>query len=92
MSGLHLQQHDAQSGENCEHAHDHDGHGHGHGEHTHRHAPDAGPRLLWALLLTLGFAGVEAAAGFWSGSLALLGDAGHMVTDSASLGLAAFAA
>jgi len=31
-------------------------------------------------------------AGFWSGSLALLGDAGHMVTDSASLALAAFAA
>jgi len=42
-------------------------------------------------LLTLGFAVVEAFSGFWSGSLALLGDAGHMVTDSASLGLAAFA-
>lgn len=48
--------------------------------------------MIWALLLTLGFAAVEAGAGFWSGSLALLGDAGHMVTDSASLGLAAFAA
>ncbi|MEI6501841.1 MAG: cation diffusion facilitator family transporter, partial [Armatimonadota bacterium] len=47
---------------------------------------------LMALLLTLGFAAVETMAGFWSGSLALLGDAGHMVTDSASLGLAAFAA
>jgi cobalt-zinc-cadmium efflux system protein len=57
-----------------------------------QHAPDAGPRLLWALLLTLGFAGVEAVTGFWAGSLALLGDAGHMVTDSASLALAAFAA
>jgi len=62
---------------------------HGHGEHHHA---DAGPRLIWALLLTLGFAAVEALAGFWAGSLALLGDAGHMVTDSASLGLAAFAA
>ena len=68
---------------------DHNHHGHDH--HAHRPA-DAGPRLVWALFLTLGFAAVEAGAGFWSGSLALLGDAGHMVTDSASLGLAAFAA
>lgn len=65
-------------------------HDHSHSHHEHHHA-DAGPRLIWALLLTLGFAAVEAVAGFWSGSLALLGDAGHMVTDSASLGLAAFA-
>ena len=64
-------------------------HHHDHGHHRHT---DAGPRLIWALLLTLGFAVVEALAGWWSGSLALLGDAGHMVTDSASLGLAAFAA
>ncbi|WP_301103071.1 cation diffusion facilitator family transporter [Propionivibrio sp.] len=61
-----------------------------HSHHDHHHA-DPGPRLVWALLLTLGFAVLEAVTGFWSGSLALLGDAGHMVTDSASLGLAAFA-
>lgn len=68
-------------------------HSHDHGDsHHHHRAADAGPRLLWALLLTLAFAAVEAGAGFWSGSLALLGDAAHMVTDSASLGLAAFAA
>ena len=66
-------------------------HQHGSVQHSHHHS-DAGPRLVWALLLTLGFAAVEAGAGFWSGSLALLGDAGHMLTDSASLGLAAFAA
>jgi cobalt-zinc-cadmium efflux system protein len=66
------------------HEHDHD--------HHHQHPADAGRRLIWALLLTLAFAFVEVGAGFWSGSLALLGDAGHMVTDSASLGLAAFAA
>lgn len=69
----------------CRHEH---GHHHHHAHHTH----DAGPRLAWALLLTLGFAVGEVAAGFWSGSLALLGDAGHMLTDSASLGLAAVAA
>jgi cobalt-zinc-cadmium efflux system protein len=45
-----------------------------------------------ALVLTLVFAAIEALSGLWSGSLALLGDAGHMVTDSASLGIAAFAA
>ncbi len=84
------------------HHHDHDEHHehhedaqhtHGaHAGHVHHHHADAGPRLIWALLLTLGFAAVEAVTGFWSGSLALLGDAGHMVTDSASLALAAFAA
>ncbi len=68
-----------------------DHHQHESAHHNHQHA-DVGPRLVWALLLTLGFAVVEAGTGFWAGSLALLGDAGHMVTDSASLGLAAFAA
>ncbi len=51
-----------------------------------------GHALIKALLFTLAFAGVEVAAGLWSGSLALLSDAGHMVTDSAALGLAALAA
>ena len=69
-----------------------DPHLHAHDAHAHHQHADAGPRLVWALVLTLGFAGVEAAAGFWAGSLALLGDAWHMVTDSASLALAAFAA
>jgi cobalt-zinc-cadmium efflux system protein len=71
---------------NAEHAHDHD-HAHPH-EHVHGH----GHHLGWALVFTLGFALVEALGGWWSGSLALLSDAGHMVTDSFSLGLAAFAA
>lgn len=52
-----------------------------------------GPRtLLPALLVTLAFAAVEALAGWWSGSLALLGDAGHMLTDSAALAIAMAAA
>jgi cobalt-zinc-cadmium efflux system protein len=46
---------------------------------------------MLATALTLGFAGVEAATGWWSGSLALLSDAGHMVTDSAALLIAALA-
>lgn len=47
---------------------------------------------MWALSLTLGFAGIEALGGWWTGSLALLGDAGHMLSDSLALGLAAWAA
>ena len=68
----------------------HDDHAHRHGEH--RDAPAAETRaLLSALALTAGFAVVEAAAAWWSGSLALLSDAGHMATDAASLALALFA-
>lgn len=78
--------------------HDHGPHGHaarahehrGHGHHEHDHS--ASRFLPLALVLTLGFAAVEALAGWWSGSLALLGDAGHMVTDALSLALAALAA
>ena len=71
------------------------GYAHGHG-HAHAHAPSpAAPSarraLLWALALTAGFAVVEAVGGWWSGSLALLSDAGHMLTDAAALGLAVFA-
>jgi cobalt-zinc-cadmium efflux system protein len=62
---------------------------HGHG-HTH-HLP-TGRLLAWAFAATLGFAAIEAMGGFWAGSLALLSDAGHMLSDAAALGLAAFAA
>lgn len=46
----------------------------------------------YALVLTLVFAGVELIGGLWSGSLALISDAGHMLSDSAALGIAALAA
>lgn len=74
---------------------DHD-HNHGttdaHG-HTHAHSHSAvGKTLFLALLLTLGFSVVEFIAGWRAGSLALLADAGHMVTDGASLGISALAA
>ena len=48
--------------------------------------------MATALLLVLGFAGVEAVAGVVSGSLALLADAAHMLSDALALGLALFAA
>lgn len=61
-------------------------------EHDHHHHDHSSRHLLVALLFTLGFAGVEAVTGWFANSLALLGDAGHMVTDSVSLALAAVAA
>ncbi|MEW5892219.1 MAG: cation diffusion facilitator family transporter [Pseudomonadota bacterium] len=63
-------------------------------DHAHHHLGHAGghSHLTGALFFTLGFAFVEAVAGYLSGSLALLSDAGHMLTDSTALGLAAAAA
>ena len=49
-------------------------------------------RLLGALSLTGGFMAVEVVGGLVTGSLALLADAGHMLTDTAALGLACIAA
>lgn len=55
-----------------------------------RHQARGGPgrALAIGLVLTLSFAGVQAIAGFISGSLALVADAGHMLVDSAGLLLA----
>ena len=73
---------------NAEHLH---AHKRGDAEHTHAVIGRA-QRWLWiALCLTLGFSGVEFVAGLWSSSLALISDAGHMVTDAAALGLALLA-
>jgi len=70
----------------------HDDHDRDHDDHHHRHGEATG-RVLWlAMGLTLGYAGVEAAVGWWAGSLALVADAGHMVNDAAALTLAAAAA
>jgi cobalt-zinc-cadmium efflux system protein len=71
-------------------------HGHDHGAHAHgavnaANGTNVRRALLLALLLTAGFAVVEAIGGWMAGSLALLSDAGHMVTDVAALGLALFA-
>lgn len=66
-----------------------DPHGHHHG---HAHAAPGSRGLAPALVLTLVFAGVEALAGWASGSLALLGDAGHMLSDATALGIALAAA
>ena len=57
--------------------------------HHHNHASNLNERrLFWAGLLTGGTMLVEAIGGFYAGSLALLADAGHMLTDTAALALA----
>lgn len=65
--------------------------------HDHNHHPTPGipspVQALWvAILLNAGFLVIEAAAGYWLDSLALLADAGHMVSDVGALTVALLAA
>ena len=82
-------------------AHDHDhscsapGHSHHHG-HAHEHVRsghrDSGRGAIKAaFLITASFMVVEAAGGFLTGSIALLSDSMHMLTDAAALGMSFFA-
>ena len=64
------------------HAHSHAGHAHAHGSGSLR-------SLLVALALNAGFTVVEVVVGFATGSLALLADAGHNLSDVLALGIAA---
>ena len=76
--------------DHADHAHDHGRHGHSHAHgHHHHHAPvDMGRAFAIGVALNTAFVAVEAAAGFWTGSLALLADAGHNLSDVLSLLLA----
>lgn len=67
-------------------------HSHDHGHDSHGHSHGTGRALLLSLCFTAAFAAVEIIGGWASGSLALLSDAGHMLTDSSSLAIGAFAA
>lgn len=55
--------------------------------HDHDHTPpkDLGPAFRWAVGLNVGYVIIEATAGFLTGSLALLADAAHNLTDVAGL-------
>ncbi|HVT95034.1 MAG TPA: cation diffusion facilitator family transporter [Bryobacteraceae bacterium] len=57
----------------------------------HHHSHGTGKALTWSTAATLAFVAIEAAAGLWSHSLALLSDAGHNFTDALALILAAVA-
>lgn len=78
-----------------DHSHHDHGHAHGHGhDHSghHSHAPMVTraneKAVLTGLLLTAGYMVAEIVGGLLSGSLALIADAGHMMTDAVALGLA----
>ncbi|HLG88882.1 MAG TPA: cation diffusion facilitator family transporter [Alphaproteobacteria bacterium] len=64
-----------------DHRHDH--------RHTHGHSSEKRVLLTFALITI--FMAVEAVGGWLSGSLTLMADAGHMLTDSAALALALMA-
>jgi cobalt-zinc-cadmium efflux system protein len=66
-------------------SHDH------HQAHDHSHAQASENPFLLPFFLILIFAVIELAGGFWTNSLALLGDAWHMFSDVFALGLAWFA-
>lgn len=80
------------------HQHDHShatGHAAGHhhagraaGHHPGHRGFDNESRVFWSMVLTGAFMVVEIAGGLYTGSLALLADAGHMLTDAAALLLA----
>ena len=57
----------------------------------HHHSHHTGQRMALSLVITLAFVGVEASAGWFANSLALLSDAGHNLTDVIALGLAWYA-
>ncbi len=61
--------------------------GHHHHGHDHHHGASDGKRLAIALGIVVVFLAVEIAGGLLSGSLALLADAGHMVSDAAALAM-----
>jgi cobalt-zinc-cadmium efflux system protein len=76
------------------HDHGHGGHDHSAHGHAHHHGPvDTGDwRYAVGLVVNLVFVGVEFGAGVWSGSTALLADAGHNLSDVLGLAMAGGAA
>lgn len=61
-------------------------------QHNHEHAPVKSSKLLlYALFLTISFMVVELVVGLYTGSLTILSDAGHMVSDAFALFLSWFA-
>src|SRR5476651_1254374 len=68
-----------------DHSHQHD-HAHETGHHHHHHSGSA-RRLLIVLLLTAVYMAAELVGGLMSHSLALIADAGHMLSDVGALGL-----
>lgn len=65
-----------------DHGHTHGGHAGGHGHGHHHHAPpDSARAFAIGIMLNTGFVLLEAGAGVFAGSVALLADAGHNLSD-----------
>ncbi len=60
--------------------------------HNHVHTTPSHRSLYFAAGITLSFALIEAGAGWWSNSLALMSDAGHMLADTSALLIASLGA
>lgn len=61
-------------------------------DHSHNHSHGANKKTLWiSFIIITSYMVVEAIGGFLTNSLALLSDAGHMLSDSISLGIALIA-
>src|SRR5918993_1724250 len=73
------------------HSHDH-GHDHGHGGHHHGPVDTGDWRYAVGLIVNLAFVAVEFGAGVFSGSTALMADAGHNLSDVLGLAMAGGAA
>jgi cobalt-zinc-cadmium efflux system protein len=93
MAEPHDHRHDHTHDDHQDHGDDHGhGHDHGHGQHHHHHhIPGPGDHTLAFAVgvgLNTAFVVAEVVAGLWAGSLALLADAGHNLSDVLALVLA----
>jgi cobalt-zinc-cadmium efflux system protein len=87
MSGMHeAHEHDHDHDHDHDHGHSHGGHSHGGGGHVHAPA-NFGSAFLIGIILNVGFVVAEVVYGLLGGSMALLADGAHNLTDV--LGLAA---
>jgi cobalt-zinc-cadmium efflux system protein len=83
--GAHGHDHKHDHGHDHDHGHHH-GHDHAHGHGHHHHAPtNIGRAFAIGVILNTAFVLVEVGAGFHAGSMALLADAGHNLSDVLSL-------
>jgi cobalt-zinc-cadmium efflux system protein len=73
------------------HSHSREGHSHGADGHSHGRGSQNSRALATALAITATYTVAEVIGGLITGSLALLADAAHMLSDNFSLGLALFA-
>lgn len=92
----HRHPHDGPNHAGPNHAgHDHAGHAHGDSHEGHSHVAevtaDNEKRMTFVFVMTAGYALIQAVGGWLAGSLALIADSGHMVSDAAALLLAIIA-